>query len=252
MNSETPPPLPVTETPIDEKQEEVLRRAELMLASGRTPEFLCVCWSPDGVCTFHPQTEARPVLLFFTTPHAAQDYIRASELTAQVKYLPFEALERVGAGYVAAGVERFAINKCPRCAVALTYSINALQDQSDFLKVWAISQATQQLQAELQVREFIALASTSLPAARAALEMLRDHIDCSVPYVHELIAFFARGENDEAAVAASLERLLEFGPQFADWETRWNPPEGGLKALGEATVGLVASYGIELKSAAVN
>jgi hypothetical protein len=75
--------------------------------------------------------------------------------------------------------------------------------------------------------------------------MIRDHIDCGVPYLHELIAFVAQSEGDDVALETSRERMREFGPLFADWESKWDAA-GFSQALANATVGLSLSFGIEI------
>ena len=103
----------------------------------------------------------------------------------------------------------------------------------------------------MEVREFLQQQKTARPRARQALETIRDHIDCSSPYLHELIAFLARMDRDEPAKTQAVERLKDFGPQFADWEARWDTnrsPKTMIQSLATAVFGLAKSFDIEIKS----
>ena len=108
-----------------------------------------------------------------------------------------------------------------------------------------MERATRQFQGEMKVREFMQYQSTSRPRTRAALELIRDHISCSVPYLHELITFLARMDNDEVGKAAAVGRLKEFGPQFEDFDSRWVMPDMP-KSMAIAMVGLLTNFGIPL------
>jgi hypothetical protein len=124
--------------------------------------------------------------------------------------------------------------------------------ENDLLPLLAVDRAVRGYRGELKVREFLLCQSISRPRARAALESLRDHIDCSIPYVHELIAFLARMDYDLAAKTAAVDRLKEFGPEFADWESKWgwNGPsmaEAMAQVMSEALFGLTKSFGISLQ-----
>jgi hypothetical protein len=250
-----PPVSSVFPAPSPEATKEVSRRTDLILKSGRAPEwiFICVVQSGGGIITFRPGAGKKPVMLLFTTPHAAWDYIRATKTAAEVRQLKFDALPEVAKGWIAAGVESFVMNRCPRCSVMNLFSIQELTENDRLLRVWALLAAVRSYQGELKVREFFTQnQSASFPRARAALECIRDRIDCSVPYLHELIAYYARMDQDEEGKAAAVERLKEFGPQFADWESKWDASSGAsspwVRALAEAMVGLPKAFGIEFSA----
>ena len=90
--------------------------------------------------------------------------------------------------------------------------------------------------------------ATDRPRARAALELIRDHIDPGVAWVFELIAFLACMDGVQEASLAAIERLKDFGPEFADWASRWSTSSNPALMTGSlvrATVGLCLSFGIQ-------
>jgi hypothetical protein len=125
-----------------------------------------------------------------------------------------------------------------------------LLNRENFIKFWAMDRATQWLRAEGMVQK--AFANLGKPAgqdgansvydpqrlatARMELENIRDHITCSVPYVHQMIAMVANLQSDDAAKAAAAARLKEFGPQF-DGKTEFSPEN-----LATAMVGLMLNF----------
>jgi hypothetical protein len=156
-----------------------------------------------------------------------------------------DALPEAGRVWATQGVEKFGLNRCPRCPVMNLWPIEALGKREQFLMIWATERATKRFQGAVKVQEFMHYLPSSHEKARAALELIRDHIDCGVPYVYEFIAFVARMDSDEAAKGAAIERLKEFGPAFADFETKWSTA-GTPKAIAEAFVGLHVSFGMPL------
>lgn len=252
-DEQTPPGSPITAAspadsailppPDPEKLKECMRRRDLIVASGQAPELFFVGRTNSGILTF--AHENKPLILLFTTPHAALDYIRVNKSACEVGQLRFDTLPNAGLAWAGAGAEKFTLNRCPRCPVFTMYPIQALGQRDQLLTIWAMERATRQFQGEMKVREFMQYQSTSRPRARAALELIRDHINCSVPYLHELIAFLARMDNDEVGKAAAVERLKEFGPQFEDFDSRWAMPDMP-KSIATAMVGLLTNFGIPL------
>jgi len=120
-----------------------------------------------------------------------------------------------------------ALNCCPRCPTVLATPLNAVADMHTFVMVWGLRRAAQLYFRQREVHQFLAAGETS--ARRNTLELIRDHIDCGIPYLYELLAFFAGSEGDETAKNAALEQLKKFGPQFANWESKWaaqHPTDG--------------------------
>jgi hypothetical protein len=70
------------------------------------------------------------------------------------------------------------------------------------------------------------------------LEYVRDHFDCGVPYLHQMIGLLAGVQHDELAKATAMERLKEFGPQFE------GPLDFSPKLMATATVGLMGNFGM--------
>jgi hypothetical protein len=80
------------------------------------------------------------------------------------------------------------------------------------------------------------LSVRSHAAARSDLEYVRDHFDCGVPYLHQMIGLIALIQGDEPAIAAAMERLKEFGPE---WETAI---DSSPEVMSKAMVGTIAHF----------
>jgi hypothetical protein len=232
--------------PDQEAVNEVLRRQANLIKERQFPALLFACLSDGGVVLL--PGENRKTILLFTSRHAAQDYIRVFGLNATVGALKLTHLSEEGKRWVAAGVEAFTLNRCPRCNVLVSGGAATLLDQEEFGNFWAISRATQLYCGEIKVREYIGQRNTDPGPAQSTLEYIRDHIDCSIPYLHELIAFTGRLNGDEMARATSVERLTEFGPEFANWEERWkaSDPVASARSHSAALVGLAQNFGLRL------
>jgi hypothetical protein len=245
---------PILPTPDPERLKDVERRAELILKSGQIPECVFVCSVPAGILMLQAGSGKKPVMMLFTTYLAAKDYIHATKTTAAtIKQINIASLPEIADAWIAAGVETVVLNRCARCNLMSAFGIQTLKERELFLKVWAVARAIQLQRGEMKVREFLEFQAKDRPRARAALENIRDHVSCDVPYLFELIAFLARNDQDEAAKNEALQRLKDFGPQFADWESRWDSSSGDspmIQALAIATVGLAQNFGIVLKAPA--
>jgi hypothetical protein len=111
--------------------------------------------------------------------------------------------------------------------------------KEDFAKIWAHHRAARLVMGELQIRSAInRSAAGSFAEARNDLEYVRDHLDCGIPYLHQMIGLLAGLQGDEQVKAASLERLKEFGPQFAG-SLDFSP-----ELMSTAMAGLMANFGI--------
>jgi hypothetical protein len=126
----------------------------------------------------------------------------------------------------------FVLNRCPRCPIFLVGDLQDLSTSHRYFQVWAVNQAIRSCKGEIQVRKILAHYETgSLAEARADLELIRDHIDCGIPYVYQLIAYIAGTQQDTAGKTAACERLKDFGPQF-EWcrhRNRNSPPHRALR-----------------------
>jgi hypothetical protein len=231
---------------LPEWTEEGRRRAELLLQSGPFPEWLFVCATEEGTLTLN-QTPGQPSLvLIFSTPFFAQDYLRATKVDARVRQFQRSSLPEMARKWIVGGSTKFVLDRCPRCRVMNALSLDAVQNDKTFLQVWATFRAAKMVQGGRKFREAMPLIGTARARARALFEEIRDHIDCGCPYVHEMIASLALMDGEEAARNEAVERLKEFGPQFADWEVRW-APDNFVLALSTAVFGIAAHFGVDLK-----
>lgn len=217
------------------------RRAKEILEAGRIPEALVVCTVGNGLLTFRPGASQKPVMLLFSSPFAATDYLRATQTIGGTGLLKVDALPGSARSWIGAGLEAAVLDRCPRCPQFLSIGLAQMVNWTpeDFAKIWAHFRATRLVLGETRIRSAMAhIAAKSHGTARADLEYVRDHFDCSVPYLHQMIGFLAGIGQDEAAKAAAIERLKEFGPQFE------LPVEFRTEVLATAMVGLMANFGI--------
>jgi hypothetical protein len=147
------------------------------------------------------------------------------------------------------GFDSIFMNPCPRCP---GYTAVQFKDGLITKQVLAIAFATSSAQRNFKgeplVRQFMAQrGDDAVSRKRAILENLRDHVDCSIPYVHQLIALFASVQRDEEARSAAILKIREFGPQFRQIETYpINPddPMSWAEPMSQANIGLLASFGM--------
>ncbi|HXB74497.1 MAG TPA: hypothetical protein VNY05_40050 [Candidatus Acidoferrales bacterium] len=227
--------------------EEIKRRTAQILATGPGPELVIVAGEPGGVLTFKHAPNKGPAILLFSTPYAARDYIRAVGAKAAVRQMKTAGLPGAARNWISRGMNGFVLNRCPRCSPCLLGDLRDLSTSHSYFQVWAVDQAIRSCKGEIQVRKILAHYETgSLAQARANLELIRDHIDCGIPYVYQLIAYIAGTQQDTAAKSAACERLKEFGPQF-EWSPAYDRHDSeGRRAgiLASATAGLLGSFGM--------
>lgn len=241
-NSLTPtsPTAPVAATKVDPARVDAIsRRAKEILDSGRIPEWLFLCGLPNGVLTLMPGPDQRSVVLLFSSPFAAKDYLRATKAAAEVRQFKVAALPQLAQLWLASGAGAAAIDRCPRCPQFVSCRLEELAKSTpaEFAKVWALHRATRFVVGGSRVRSALAhMASGNNAAARTDLEYVRDHFDCGVPYLHQAIAAISGLLQDEPSKAAALERLREFGPQFA------GPSEPPPKLWATMLAGLSANF----------
>jgi hypothetical protein len=219
-----------------EVSQEIKRRSEILKA-GPAPEWIFFCEANGALLTF--KVAGKPAILLFTTPYAAFDYLRATGVKAEVRQIKFQTIPDFAAKWRADGAQSFSLDRCPRCGLINVTDIKEALGMETFLRYWAFYGALRSIRCEIKVREMMAHRTKGAHhEARAALEEIRDHIDCANPYVHQNIALVAGALNDEAGKAAAIQRLNEFGPQFA------GKGEFSAETLTEAVMGLLASYGM--------
>jgi hypothetical protein len=221
------------------KVEEVQRRTKQMLESGAAPEVLFLGQTGNSSLMFQHGPGKKPAMLLFTTQYAAQDYIRTTGAGTHVGLFKVDALPELARHWNSLGCDSFILNRCPRCTLCLVGSTDIFSSKEHFRACWAADRATRSVQGEILVRSAMQhMKEKQLAQVRANLEHIRDHLDCGIPYVHQMIGLIAGVHQDAAAKAAAVERLKEFGPQF-DGKTDMSP-----EAFASATVGLLLNFGI--------
>ena len=182
-----------------------------------------------------------PIVLLFSSLFSALDYLRFNGKNGTVGQFKVDALPERATAWHASGVRAVALDRCPRCPQFVQISLAGLVKWTteDFMKVWAHHRATRFVFSESRIRSAMKhLTAKSPAAAQTDYEYIRDHFDCSVPYLHQLIGLLAGAQGDEPAKAFAMERLKEFGPPFDA------PLEFSANLVATATVGMMASFGI--------
>ncbi|MGA7236319.1 MAG: hypothetical protein WBY44_11600 [Bryobacteraceae bacterium] len=244
-----PPGLPPQANPFGvadpAKTEAVKRKAEEILESGRIPDCLFLCGVGNGILTLVGGPREKPVLLLFSTVFAAADYLRATGAKGTPIQLKAENLPRFAQSWAGIGVRWAALDRCPRCPQnpCLTVALEPMTKWTaeDFAKLWAGHRAARLVLGEIRVRSAMQHKTAGDHAAALIdLEYVRDHFDCGVPYLHQMIWLYAA--NDESARRTAADRLKEFGQEFDI------PAEPSAKTLSQfmatAMVGLLAYFGI--------
>jgi serine/threonine protein kinase len=257
LNLEAPKPAPFSPPPVTPatqsiplpnidpaRLEAVNQRAKEILESGRIPEWLFVCSVNDGLLMFRPARDQKPVMLLFSSPFAATDYLRATSTPGAVRQLKVETLPESVQSWLSLGLQAAVLDRCPRCPQFLSMDLAGMAKwtKEDFAKIWAQLRATRSVLGEIRIRSAMnhlrAGSLASLATARSDLEYVRDHFDCGVPYLHQMIGLLAGIQQDEPAKASAIERLKEFGPQFE------GPLDFSPDLLAIAKVGLMMNFGI--------
>lgn len=190
----------------------------------------------------------RTTWLLFYSPWMALDYLSERKVPGQVvEYRP-DLIPGVAADLVKAGLTHFAIDPCPRCGVANLWDANILESAEEFARIFTFANLSRRLIAEIWITRYHALPAGSVKERREILEHVRDHVDCTSPYLHWMIALLAGLEDDEDAKERSIARLNQVGPKLAEklngkpfhgWE-----PGSQLATMPEALLGLLWSYGV--------
>jgi hypothetical protein len=221
--------------------EAVSYKAKEILDSGRMPEWLFVGRSATGLLTLQATRDQGPVMLLFSSPFAASDYLRAIGILGKTVQFKVETLPERVQSWLSAGVQTAALDRCPRCPELLSIDLASMAKwtQVDFAKNWAHLRATRLVGGEIRIRSAINhYTAGSHAAARNDLEYIRDHFDCGIPYLHQMIALLAEMQGDGPGKAASLDRLKEFGPDFE------GPLDFSQERLVAALAGLMVNFGI--------
>jgi hypothetical protein len=239
LNLEAPKPQMPEVDPV--RLEAVNRKAREILDADRIPVALVVCTVGNGLLTFLPGAGQKPVMLLFSSIFAATDYLRATGTTGGTGQLKVEALPGLAQTWMTVGLEAAVLDRCPRCPQFLSMALAQMAKwtREDFAKTWAHLRATRQVLGEIRYRSAMSrLSAGSLAEARADLEYIRDHFDCGIPYLHQMIGMIAGMQNDHTAKAAAMERLREFGAEFE------GPVDFSPQLMATATVGMMLNFGI--------
>jgi hypothetical protein len=160
--------------------EAVNHRAKEILGSGRIPESLFVCWATHGLLTFQSVPDQKSVMLLFSSPFAASDYLRATGTPGAVRQLKVETLPESAQSWLSLGLQAAVLDRCPRCAQFLSIDLAGMAKwtKEDFAKVWAHLRSTRSVLGETRIRSAMNhMAAGSHAAARSDLEYVRDHFD---------------------------------------------------------------------------
>jgi len=238
--SATMQPIPIPH--IDpSKLASIQRMARDILHARRIPEWLFVCQVNKNLLMVNPGDDQGLVMLLFSNPSAAADYLRATGVSGTVGQIRTDTLPQLMQHWLAAGVRAAAFDRCPRCPelVSVEMAKAAQWTKQDFATIWAHHHATRLVCGESRIRAAMDHIHTrDLAAARTNLEYVRDHFECGIPYLHQMIGLIAGMQGDDAANAAATERLKEFGSPFD------GPLEFSVELLSTAMMGLLMNFGI--------
>jgi hypothetical protein len=228
----------------------IRRRTDEWIESGQKPQvFFYLVFPQQGhTFTFTTKDGKRTILPLFASRWIAQSYLTGRGLQAVIAACRLGGLADQADKWIAAGINWYALNPCFRCGNTTPYPIAELQSEEQFLQTWNLDAVTRRLFAEIIVRTCQAQFASNPKGVRDSLERVRDHLDCGVPYLHWVIAILAGMGDDMVVKLAAVQRLEEFGPDFAGKlnGTSYDPkvPGANIATMPEAMMGLLASYGI--------
>ena len=105
----------------------VTDRMKRIVASGQRPEWIYLCQVGNGGTLCQPPVNGRPSLMLFTSPLLALDYLRAIGERGRVGGVQVDSIHELPCGWQELGVDRFCLNRCPRCGVGLAFSLEELK-----------------------------------------------------------------------------------------------------------------------------
>jgi hypothetical protein len=229
----------------------IKERANAMFDAGIRPGslYLAIEGASQGMVVFRTPKFGAAALVF-TSSFQAADYLKESKIPGGVHEFPATTLQSYMEDWKSSGAGAFALDRCPRCPVWLPIPIKDGITYEQICRVWAIHRTTRIFQAQRCIRFFMdTTPENNLPdhvenrkRKREALESIRDHLDCSVPYLHWMIAIEAGMSHDEEVRLAAIERLSEFGPMFCDKATLSSEGDAWAQAVAECQVGLLRSF----------
>jgi hypothetical protein len=229
--------------------EEEMRQRAKQLSELNPPKTLFFLLEPVKGAYPHMQNQSSKLLPLFSTPLAAQDYLLSRKIgSVGIAGFRLDSLAATVERWQAAGIDSLIFDLCPRCAASDSAISKVPIRQEELVHAWAVERAIRQWRGQVLVGVFRSLKwdKTHLKM-RAVLEFLRDHVDCSVPYVHWLIALIAGMQGDEPGRLAATARLEQFGPDFRGktWTLKdKDHAQQWAQWWSTALVGLLATYGM--------
>lgn len=169
--------------------------------------------SEGGVLTFDLPEHGGRAVPIFSTPLRAADYIQTLLTPGpSVTYLASSPVElvRMLRDLEGVGIQRLALDRCPRCAIVTTIGSASVTTADDAIALWAIAKATELARLNLYF-------AYALRAARAGrLEIARDvaletvaHVSLEDPRPHLLLGQVAVALGDRRLVGEA-KRFLQF------------------------------------------
>src|ERR1035441_7951679 len=114
--------------------EEVRVLTDKILAAPNPPKSLLFAGAPPhGFLTFTVPSFG-PAVLLFTNGHHVIDYLAVTGAEASICEFKTDDLPELAKAWAASGTKAWILNRCPRCAVALTVDIATLWTKDGFLK----------------------------------------------------------------------------------------------------------------------
>jgi hypothetical protein len=234
---------------------DITERANAMFEAGIRPVslYLAIDTASMGAVSLRMQdSDLGTAMMVFTSGFQAVDYLRAFKIAGGVHEFPATSLQSHMRNWKQSGAGAFALDRCPRCPTWLPIPIRGDLTDEQVCRVWAIHRATRTFQAQRYLRVYLdTSAANNLPdhvenrrMKRNLLESIRDHLDCSVPYLHWMIAMEAGMSRDEDVRLVAIERLHEFGPTFRDKASLSSDGDAWVQAVAECHMGLLESFGM--------
>jgi hypothetical protein len=168
-----------------------------------------------------PDDESR-CLPIFTTPFRAADYVRTLLARgASVKYLSSSPLELVTMlrDLKQIGIERFALDRCPRCNIFTTIGCASITTADDAIKIWSMWKATERARLDLYLNHAQASARAGeLDEAREVVLETVAHVSFEDPRAHLLLGQIAVALKDRLMLREATA-FLQF-LNLSSWERR--------------------------------
>lgn len=228
----------------------IRQRSDEWIKNGPKPKLVFYLVYPQQGHTLTVSTPdgSKTILPIFSSVLMAKAYLAGKGLQAVIAACLVDAFAEQTDKWITAGMNCYALNPCFRCGTLSFFPITDLQIEGQFFQTWGLETIARRIFTEVTVRNAQNQIATNPKAARDLLERVRDHLDCDVPYLHWVIAILAGLTGDMQANAAAIQRLEQFGPDFAGklQGVSFDPavPGSQMSTMPGAIMGLLASYGL--------